>query len=111
MLDYSGEQSVVGKPVGGDLRQGLVTLPMLYFIESNPQNEGVKELLKGKCIENNETIDALIQAIASSSAIERSINEAEQFAKRALDLIADLPASLHKDELVYLTETSIVRKN
>jgi geranylgeranyl pyrophosphate synthase len=110
VLDYSGEQSVVGKPVGGDLRQGLVTLPMLYFIDSNPNNDGVKELLQGKCLDNDETIDNLIHSIVASSAIEQSINEAEQFAKRALDLISDLPASPHKDELVYLTETSIVRK-
>ena len=111
VLDYSGDQAVVGKPVGGDLRQGLVTLPMLYYIDSNPQNAGVKELLQGKCIENDETIDNLIREIISSSAIEQSLNEAEQFAKRALDLIADLPSSPHKDELVYLTESSIVRKN
>lgn len=111
VLDYSGDQAIVGKPVGGDLRQGLVTLPMLYFIESNPQNEGVIDLLQGKCIDNDQTIDSIIHEITSSSAIERSLIEAEQFSKRALDLIADLPASHHKDELIYLTETSIVRKN
>ncbi len=111
VLDYSGEQSVVGKPVGGDLKQGLVTLPLLYFIDSNPQNEGVIELLQGNCIKKDETIDNLILAINSSSAIEQSLNEAELFAKRALDLIADLPASSYKDELVYLTEASVVRKN
>jgi geranylgeranyl pyrophosphate synthase len=111
VLDYSGDQAVVGKPVGGDLRQGLITLPMLYFIDSNPQNEGVKELLQGNCIENNETVDSLIHDIVASSAIEQSLNEAEQFTKHALDLIADLPASPYKDELINLTETSIVRKN
>lgn len=110
VLDYSGSQAVVGKPVGGDLRQGLVTLPLLYFLVSNPQNEAVKELLLGNCIENDETITSLIQAIISSSAIEQSLIEAEQFAKRALDLIADLPASPYKDELIYVTEASVLRK-
>ncbi len=110
VLDYSGSQAVVGKPVGGDLRQGLITLPLLYFLDSNPQNEAVKELLQGNCIENDETINSLIQAIMSSSAIEQSLIEAEQFAKRALDLIADLPASPYKDELIYVTEASVLRK-
>jgi geranylgeranyl pyrophosphate synthase len=110
VLDYSGSQAVVGKPVGGDLRQGLVTLPLLYFLDSNSQNEAVKELLQGNCIENDETINSLIQAIISSSAIEQSLIEAEQFAKRALDLIADLPASPYKDELIYVTEASVLRK-
>ena len=110
VLDYSGDQAVVGKPVGGDLRQGLITLPMLYFIDSNPQNAGVKELMLGNCIEKDETIDTLIQSIISSSAIEQSLNEAEQFANRALDLLADLPPSPYKDELIYLTESGIARK-
>jgi geranylgeranyl pyrophosphate synthase len=99
------------QPVGGDLRQGLVTLPMLYFIDANPKNEGVIELLQGKCIENDQIIDNIIHEITSSSAIEQSLVEAEQFANRALDLISDLPPSSYKDELIYLTESSIVRKN
>jgi geranylgeranyl pyrophosphate synthase len=110
VLDYSGDPSVVGKPIGGDLRQGIVTLPMLYYIQSNPQNAGVQELQKGKCIKQEEVIQGLIQSVASSSAIDRSLNEAEQFAKRALHLISDLPDSDEKDELIQLTESSVMRK-
>lgn len=44
-------------------------------------------------------------------AIWTIVDEAEQFANRALDLMADLPSSVYKDELVSLTENSIIRKN
>ncbi len=33
ILDYTGEESTLGKPVGGDLRQGIVTLPFFYFLQ------------------------------------------------------------------------------
>jgi geranylgeranyl pyrophosphate synthase len=110
VLDYSGDPNVVGKPVGGDLRQGLITLPMLYYIESNPKDEGVQELLRGNCIKKDETVDRLIRSISSSSAIEQSLIEAEQYAHRALDLISSLPESGAKEQLIQLAESSIVRK-
>ena len=33
VLDFSGEQATMGKPVGSDLLQGLVTLPAIYYAE------------------------------------------------------------------------------
>jgi octaprenyl-diphosphate synthase len=33
-LDYSGDEAVVGKSLGTDLRQGKVTLPLIYLLES-----------------------------------------------------------------------------
>jgi geranylgeranyl pyrophosphate synthase len=36
VLDYTGDESVMGKPVGGDLRQGIVTLPFFYYVQSHP---------------------------------------------------------------------------
>jgi geranylgeranyl pyrophosphate synthase len=35
VLDFTGEQATVGKPVASDLRQGLVTLPAIYYVESH----------------------------------------------------------------------------
>jgi len=110
ILDYSGNESEVGKPVGGDLRQGLVTLPLLYYIESNPQDKSVKDILSGNCVDDDNKIDHLIKSISSSSAIEQSLNEAENFAHRALDLLIDLPDCPEKEELVNLTEASVLRR-
>lgn len=111
VLDYSGDQSVVGKPVGGDLRQGLITLPMLYYMESNPDDKGVQELLNSDCVNNEEIIERIIHSIAASPAIDQSLREAESFSNRALDLISELPDSEEKNELINLTKSSVVRKN
>lgn len=111
VLDYSGDQTVVGKPVGGDLRQGLITLPMLYYMDAHPNDPTVIDLLQGNCVDNDEALNATIQAISASSAIERSLTEAEGFTRRALDCLSDLPSCPEKDELVFLTESSVVRKS
>ena len=39
ILDFTGEQATMGKPVASDLRQGLITLPAIYYLESNPKEQ------------------------------------------------------------------------
>jgi geranylgeranyl pyrophosphate synthase len=31
ILDFTGDEAVLGKPVGSDLRQGIITLPFFYY--------------------------------------------------------------------------------
>ncbi len=44
VLDFTGEQATVGKPVGSDLRQGLITLPALYYFEEQPRSADLEWL-------------------------------------------------------------------
>ncbi len=83
ILDFTGDQAEVGKPVGSDLLQGLITLPALYYIEANPENERVKSLLRGN-YHNSVEIALLIEDIQKSDAIQLALNEAKGYADRAL---------------------------
>ena len=47
VLDFTGEQATIGKPVGSDLLNGLVTLPAIYYAESHPDDPEVKLLAEG----------------------------------------------------------------
>src|SRR5438132_12934242 len=38
ILDYTEDQATIGKPAGNDLRQGMVTLPLIYALQEQPQN-------------------------------------------------------------------------
>ncbi len=38
ILDYTEDQSTIGKPAGNDLRQGMVTLPLIYALQEQPQD-------------------------------------------------------------------------
>jgi geranylgeranyl pyrophosphate synthase len=92
LLDYTGDEEKVGKPVGGDLRQGLITLPMLYYMELHPTDPAVMNLLNHKCITEENEIRRVISEIKVSDAIEKTINAAKDFvfeAKNCLDVFED----------------------
>lgn len=93
VLDFTGEQSRIGKPVASDLRQGLITLPTLFFLEEQSNGKILIEGLQKKQIKENE-LEQIIDEIRSSSAVERALQQANEFAKTGeaqLELMPDKP--------------------
>jgi geranylgeranyl pyrophosphate synthase len=108
VLDFTGNQSSVGKPVANDLRQGLVTLPTIYYRETNPDDQNLDIILCGNNIDN-ENLDQLIDAIQASGAIERSIDKARQFVDQALDALNELPITAERQALENLSNYIVDR--
>jgi geranylgeranyl pyrophosphate synthase len=46
VLDFQGDQEMLGKPVGSDLREGIVTLPVLYFLQEHPDDKTVAAVVR-----------------------------------------------------------------
>jgi len=109
ILDFTGDQSTVGKPIGSDLLNGLVTLPAIYFAEANPRNVDVLSLPEGGW-KDTARVQRLVDAIRQSRAIEQSLEEARQAVRRALSSLEDAPASPEKDALEDLANFIVDRK-
>jgi geranylgeranyl pyrophosphate synthase len=91
ILDFTGEEKTIGKPVAHDLRQGLLTLPVLVFMKSNQSNRDMNMLLDDH---NDIRIDyeSLIDSIRASGAIEKARNEANHYIDSALEILSKQPA-------------------
>lgn len=109
ILDFTGDPSTVGKPIGSDLLNGLVTLPAIYFAEANPRNEDVLSLPEGGW-KDTARVQRLVDAIRQSRAIAQSLEEARQAINRALVALEDAPASPEKDALEDLAKFIVDRK-
>jgi geranylgeranyl pyrophosphate synthase len=107
VLDFTGDQASVGKPVGSDLRRGMITLPTICYIESNPNDSRFECALRGEC--DNKTYDQLIDIVRNSDAIERSIHEAKQIAENAKRSLDQLPANEYREVLRGLVDYSVGR--
>ena len=86
ILDFTGEQETVGKPVGSDLLQGLVTLPAIYYAEAHPYDPDVL-CLTGGCYTEHERMERLVQSIRESDATTKSMKEAQAFMEKALEIL------------------------
>ena len=109
ILDFTGEQETVGKPVGSDLLQGLVTLPAIYYAETHPNDPDVV-CLTGGCYTENERMERLIESIRGSNAVERAMQEAEDFVERASEKLAGMPENEEKGALQELARFIVDRK-
>jgi geranylgeranyl pyrophosphate synthase len=109
ILDFTGEQSAVGKPIGSDLLNGLVTLPAIYFAEANPNHEDVLSLPEGGW-KDTERVQRLVDSIRQSEAIQQAMDEARQAISRALKSLSDAPVSSEKEALENLATFIVDRK-
>ncbi|MEZ0395558.1 MAG: polyprenyl synthetase family protein [Anaerolineales bacterium] len=110
VLDFTSEQAEVGKPVGSDLLQGLITLPTLYYIESHPEDPDLKILLEGDYPANRVQIERLVQSIRASRAIAQALDEARQSIERALVCLEAMPAGTERQALQTLARYIVDRK-
>ncbi|MFN8432957.1 MAG: polyprenyl synthetase family protein [Anaerolineales bacterium] len=109
ILDFNGDQNTVGKPLGSDLLNGLVTLPAIYFAEINPDDVDVMSLPQGGWT-NNENMTRLVEKIRASSCTKKAMVEAEQHVDRALTRLEEMPASAERDALENLAKYIVDRK-
>jgi geranylgeranyl pyrophosphate synthase len=98
ILDFTGEQSTIGKPVASDLRQGLITLPALYYLESHPDDADMKVILSSNFCDE-ACLARMVEAIRSSGAIQQSMNEAKQAVERGLVALYNLPECRERQAL------------
>ena len=110
ILDFSGDQTAVGKPLGSDLLQGLVTLPAIYYAEANPEDSDVKLLAEGGWA-NQDRMERLVNSIRQSDAIQKSMQEAEAFIKRAMEKLSLFHPGIERNALEDLARYIVDRRS
>ncbi len=109
ILDFNGDQAAVGKPIGSDLLNGLVTLPAIYYAEAHPEDPDVQSLPNGGWT-NAENMTRLIENIRHSDAVERSMQEAGRFVERALTRLEPFHPGVEREALESLAKYIVDRR-
>ena len=110
VLDYSANAGEMGKNIGDDLAEGKPTLPLIYTIRHG--NAEQSRLIRD-AIENDgrDNIEAVIEAINATGAIEYTARMAQAEASKAMSAIANIAPSPYKDALCALAEFSVNRNH
>lgn len=105
LLDFTSREKTLGKPVGGDLREGKITLPMVYVLERATADErsGIETILRDR---NYETVpfEQVRKLIDKYSAGARVQERAHQFTAKAQQLICGFPDSPYQNALYAVTD-------
>ena len=109
VLDLTAKPSEFGKPVGGDVHQGIMTLPMILALKLTPEPARLKELL-GKVDKTVEEVSETIGLIEATAAIDESMQLVDAYVLKAKRHLQDLPAIPTRKALEELAEFIRVRK-
>jgi geranylgeranyl pyrophosphate synthase len=107
VLDFIGAEAQLGKPAGSDLRQGLITLPTLCYLEEVENGAAVHAVLSGH--RDAEHVQAAMEAVCASGAIEAALAEARAHATRSREPLATLPDGDSRRMLGSLAEYVVAR--
>ncbi|HEY5902973.1 MAG TPA: polyprenyl synthetase family protein [Anaerolineales bacterium] len=109
VLDFTGEQSAVGKPLGSDLLNGLVTLPAIFFAEAHPDDPDVLSLPQGGWT-NSDNMARLIDKIRASRAVSQSLDEASGLVESAIEHLDVLQPGTEREALESLARYIVRRR-
>ena len=104
ILDVQGDTEEIGKPVGNDLLQGVLTLPGILLIEKYPKENPIEELFRQEGREDGNCLRRALDMIQNSGIIEGSFAVARDYCAGARDAIGSLPDGPARRSLLDISE-------
>ena len=105
MLDFTSREKTLGKPVGGDLREGKVTLPVVYALErATPGERRLVENILERRNYDEVPFARILDLLEKYRGIERVKERAQAFTDKARELIGGFPDSPYQRSLLAVTE-------
>jgi len=110
LLDFSGDESALGKPVGGDLREGKVTLPIIRLLQRGDAAaaEIVAEVVRERSV-TPERWRELCRVLHESRSVDYAMDKAQEQATLAKKHLYVFPPSHERDALMALPDYILAR--
>jgi geranylgeranyl pyrophosphate synthase len=123
LLDYTATEAQLGKPVLGDLKQGLLNAPVLLILKDpdtpieakillNEQIAGLFEAVQNNDITRmNTKAEQIKHQLESLHVADKTLDYVGHIVNHALALLSHLPASPNKAALIELVQYVVARSN
>jgi octaprenyl-diphosphate synthase len=94
ILDFTSTEKILGKPSGNDLREGKVTLPLIYALQkaSPGERQNIETILADGTYENVPFMQ-VVKMLEHHKSIQRAYDRAKAFTEKAHSQIAAFPES------------------
>lgn len=111
ILDYEGKSNLIGKPVGGDIKEKKITLPLIYSLNNVSKNEAsrIRKILKNG---NDKTkVKDVMQFVHENNGIDYALKVAQKYSDEAKNSLNIFPDSDTKSSMHALVDFVTERKN
>lgn len=109
ILDFAGNPLVLGKPLCGDIREGIVTLPIIYAMEDDTAREEIRRLMKKKEALTARDTGQLVHLLKKTGSLHRAFQFARRCVSEAKFSIATLPDVSAKEMLNRIADFVVER--
>lgn len=112
ILDFTSSQEELGKPVLSDLKEGKVTLPLIYLLRlGDPEHRRIVEAVLSDRDFHSVAPEQVIRLVRDHGTLEMTRRLAQRYAEEAKESLAGFEPSIYRDALLSIPEFIIARKN
>jgi octaprenyl-diphosphate synthase len=110
LLDYTADAAALGKPIGGDLREGKVTLPIIFLLRRGGEaaDELIRSVVRDRAV-TTEQWREILRLLREHRSTEQAYSRALEYAERAKNSLSAFPSSRERDALIALTDYVLSR--
>jgi octaprenyl-diphosphate synthase len=110
LLDYTADETALGKPVGGDLREGKVTLPIIYLLQrGGAEADGLIRSVVADRAVSKEQWREIVRLLREHGTPDMAYAKALEYATRAKSALDVFPPSREKEALMALADYVLSR--
>ena len=111
ILDYEGSSSLIGKPVGGDIKEKKITLPLIYSLNNVSSSEAVRIRKVLKNGNDKIKVKEVMQFVKENKGVDYALTIAEKYSNQAINSLNVFPDSDTKSSMKELIDFVTKRKN
>ncbi|MEW6586486.1 MAG: polyprenyl synthetase family protein [Nitrospirota bacterium] len=110
ILDYMADEGELGKRLGKDLKEGKITLPVIYLLKSASEKDGeaVRAIIRGSFRKNG--LRRILTLFRKHNSIELSLQRARDFIAGAKNELSVFPESRAKEALFAIADYTLQRR-
>ena len=111
LLDYTSSEDDLGKPVGKDLKEGKITLPLIYTLSNldRAEIEKFQDLFKNNKAKEKD-YHRVIDLVRRNGAVDKIRSEAKIYVDKAATFLDLFPDSSVKKDLMELNAYMVERR-
>lgn len=103
LLDYVGNQHETGKPVGNDIIENKITLPLLYALKNTPAEKSQEIIDIFETDQSAANVEIIQEFVRQNGGLKYAELQAEKFIRQAIEILDTFADSEYKTALQGLT--------